>query len=118
GALSFARAYETLVRSELETEPDQEVADFVALLRRGSGDLVVVSTTPSQSAAIPTPPRTDVPDRPTAQVRVASTPVAETDVSTVDISQLESWSSYTAEHTHEEPTTRPRGRVKWRVLFS
>jgi DNA-binding SARP family transcriptional activator len=38
GALEFARVYETLVRTELETEPDQIVVDFVTLLRRGSGE--------------------------------------------------------------------------------
>ena len=38
GALNYARIYESLVRTELETELDDEVAAYVALLKRSSAD--------------------------------------------------------------------------------
>src|SRR5512146_3384212 len=38
GALNYARVYESLVRTELETEPDDDVATYVALLKRSSAD--------------------------------------------------------------------------------
>jgi DNA-binding SARP family transcriptional activator/TolB-like protein len=46
GALSYARIYESLVRTELETDPDDDVVSYVALLRRSSPEHARSATTP------------------------------------------------------------------------
>src|SRR5512146_495821 len=48
GALNYARVYESLVRSELETEPDDDVLKYVALLKHTSPDGPRPRTTPAQ----------------------------------------------------------------------
>jgi DNA-binding SARP family transcriptional activator/tetratricopeptide (TPR) repeat protein len=48
GALNYARVYESLVRSELETEPDDDVLKYVALLKHTSPDGTRPRATPPQ----------------------------------------------------------------------
>jgi DNA-binding SARP family transcriptional activator/TolB-like protein len=73
GALDFARTYESLVRYELDTEPDEEFVQYVAQLRqatpaRGSSALTPSATAPlaadlqalpstSESSQSPQPPQ-------------------------------------------------------------
>ena len=45
GALNYARVYESLVRSELETDPDDDVVKYVALLKHASTDAARPRTT-------------------------------------------------------------------------
>jgi DNA-binding SARP family transcriptional activator len=54
GALRAARVYETIVRTELEAEPDQAVTRLVEELRRGaSGGRVLHAATPPSPASAP-----------------------------------------------------------------
>lgn len=53
GALNYARVYESLVRSELETEPDDDVAKYVALLKHSSPDSARRGTPSIPSDAVP-----------------------------------------------------------------
>src|SRR5512146_2796620 len=58
GALNYARIYESLVRTELETEPDDDVARYVALLKHSSGDSRIVPP-PDAAVALEAPPADD-----------------------------------------------------------
>ena len=57
-ALSFARVYESLVRSELDSPPDPSITSFVEKLRNGAGDSrpptsVAIKAVPAESQSPP-----------------------------------------------------------------
>src|SRR5712691_4130758 len=58
GAVQYARAYQELVRQELEMEPDAEIEDLAAALSRpattATGDLAVSPHTPSVTPSVAT----------------------------------------------------------------
>lgn len=61
GALSYARIYETLVRAELETDPDDDVVNYVALLKHSSPEH-------AKPALVAPKPMDTAPSAPTADV--------------------------------------------------
>ena len=73
GALSYARIYESLVRSELETDPDDDVVNYVALLKRSSPEharTAAAATKPVEAAPAATSNRPSgaTGEQPTASV--------------------------------------------------
>jgi DNA-binding SARP family transcriptional activator/tetratricopeptide (TPR) repeat protein len=114
GALDFARTYEALVRVELETEVDQEVGDYVLLLRRTSGPTgSVVMDAPTAHGAEAEALLTS--GEPVATARVPDDATVDAPLQD-DSSSSISDSLYKDHYTHKEPRIKTRGRVRWLAL--